>query len=273
MKNKWETARYLIDAKKYVDRLWYISDNINQLKFIDLRKKTDEILVEFYIRCCVVVDEFISVTNQKKRDICNDDSTINRIYYERDKNAAHKDESYLKRDYSSLSDIVDDMKKELKHIRKTCAECIPDAVTLDFVPHDRELFRFIHHVTADVEESIMKKKYRLKNEVPEYGETVSLKVFNDTEDYRQIAEDDRSKYAVIINNGLCFYEGLQERQDAMIKINLLYNENMWCTPNKEMIEQVTELTKLGCFDAFGIIQDPPTDPVVLEKVMQILSKK
>ena len=34
-----------------------------------------------------------------------------------------------------------------------------------------------------------------------------------------------------------------------------------------------ELTKLGCFDVFGIIQDPPTDPVVLEKVMQILSKK
>ena len=37
--NKWETTRYLIDAKKCVDSIVYISENEKQLHYIDLRKK------------------------------------------------------------------------------------------------------------------------------------------------------------------------------------------------------------------------------------------
>ncbi|MCR5586108.1 MAG: hypothetical protein K6F77_01070 [Lachnospiraceae bacterium] len=71
MKNKWETARYLIDAKKCIDSLWYIAENADQLKFINLRKKTNELLVEFYIKCCVVIDEYLTVTGSKKKDLCS----------------------------------------------------------------------------------------------------------------------------------------------------------------------------------------------------------
>lgn len=273
MKNKWETARYLIDAKKCIDSLWYIAENVDQLKYINLKTKTNNLLIEFYIKCCVVIDEYLTETGNKKKDLCSSDNVIARVYYERDKNGAHKDENYMKREYASLEDIVNDVKAELSHIRLVCADCIPDVVTLDFVPYDRELFRLIYHVTADVEESIMKKKYPLKDTIFK-GETVfSFNVFDDTEDYRNIKEEDRSNYGVVINNGICFYEGLQERQDSMIKINLLYGENKWCSVNKAAMDEVIELKKLGAFDEFGIIQDPPSDPLILEKIMKILCKQ
>ena len=46
---KWEVARYLIDAKKCIDSIWYIADNTKSLSNINLRKKTNELLREFYI--------------------------------------------------------------------------------------------------------------------------------------------------------------------------------------------------------------------------------
>ena len=36
-------------------------------------------------------------------------------------------------------------------------------------------------------------------------------------------------YGVIMECGLNFYEGLQNRQDACIRINVLFDKNIWCS--------------------------------------------
>ena len=48
---------------------------------------------------------------------------------------------------------------------------------------------------------------------------------------------------------------------------------MWCSVNESVMEELIELTNLGAFDEFGIIQDPPSDPLILEKIMKILRKQ
>lgn len=155
MKGKWELARYLLDAKKDVDSMWYIAENAALLKYLNLRKKTNDLRREFYIDCCVVVDELVSSKKRSKKELCANDAIINRIYYERDKNSAHKDEQYRENEYSSLLEIKKEMQEQIIHVKGVAAECLPDNLTLDFVCYDREMFRFIHHVTADVEDEII----------------------------------------------------------------------------------------------------------------------
>jgi hypothetical protein len=146
--NKWEFTRYLIDAKKCVDSILYMSENGDQLRYIDLRKKVADKRRDFYISCCIVLDNHITNTGLKKRDLCNEDEIVQAMYYERDKNSAHKDDNYKAKHYSSISEIADDMKIQLQYIRFLCADSLPTEVTLDFVSHDRELFRVLHRITA-----------------------------------------------------------------------------------------------------------------------------
>lgn len=270
MKGKWELARYLLDAKKNVDSMWYIVENAEQLKYLNLRKKTNDIRREFYIDCCIVIDELISSKKLNKKELCAQDGIIERVYYERDKNSAHKDERYREHDYSSLLDIKKEMENQVKHVRKVAAECLPDNLTLDFACHDREMFRFVHHVTADIEEEILKKKYPLRNMFQGVESGPTLKVLNDTEDLRKIEADHKSEYGVIMSDGLCFNEGVQERQDACVRINALYGENMWCSVNEKEMKKLQDLTELGAFDEFGIIQEPPKDPILKARIQRIL---
>lgn len=270
MKGKWELARYLLDAKKNVDSMWFIAENAEQLKYLNLRKKTTDIRREFFIDCCVVVDGFISSKKLSKKELCAQDAIIERVYYERDKNSAHKDDLYQERDYSSLSDIRREMEEQITHVRDVAKDCLPDNLTLDFVCHDRELFRFVHHVTADVEDEIMKKKYPLRDSLQPADGGKTFKILNDTEELRKIDAEHKSEYGVVMSNGICFNEGLQERQDACVRINALHDENMWCPINPKEMQQLEELTKLGAYDVFGIIQEPPKDPILLARIRSIL---
>lgn len=276
MMTKWELARYLIDAKKCVDSVLYISINAEELRYIDLRKKLNGIRNEFYIKCCVVIDKYIENLKQKKKDLCNTDEIINSLYYERDKNSAHKDEKYRAQQFDSLSELVDQMQNQIKHIREKCALSLPDEITLDFVPHDRELFRLLHHITASKEDEINKRKYPLrgaplgKND----ANTKTFAVFNDTEEFRNLTEDKKKDYGVIVEDGINSYEGLQNRQDAAIRINVLYGLNVWCSINQKYFKQVEKLTELGCFDEFGVIQLPPlNDPKRMAEIIKLLEEE
>ena len=133
------------------------------------------------------------------------------------------------------------------------------------------MFRFVHHVTADVEDEIMKKKYPLRDMFQPTDEGITLKVLNDTEELRKIEAEHKLEYGVVMTNGLCFNEGIQERQDACVRINALFNENMWCSVNIKEMKKLEELTKLGVFDEFGIIQEPPKDPILLARINKILT--
>ena len=270
---KWELARYLIDAKKCVDSVLYIQENAEQLQYIDLRKKIEDLRREFFIKCCTVIDEHIKTANIKKRDLCVEDPIVDRIYYERDKNSAHKDSNYKAREYGSISEICDEMSRQCKHVREVCVDSLPENLTLDFVPHDRSLFRIIHHLAKAEEDEILRRKHPLIDSVnfSDSKESKSWRLFQDTEDLRQIPEEDRKEYAVLMEDGICIYEGLQNRQDGCIKMNVLFGLDTWCSVNKKEFETVQRLTKLGCFDEYGIIQPPPTNPKILDEVLRIMA--
>ena len=273
--NKWEFTRYLIDAKKCVDSILYISEYGEQLHYIDLRKKVSDKKREFYISCCIVLDNHIKNTGLKKRDLCNEDEIIQAMYYERDKNSAHKDENYKAKHYASIAEIADDMKIYLQHIRSVCADSLPLEITLDFVSHDRELFRALHRITAVEEDAIYKRKYPIRN-IVNANSTESTKkysIFQDTEDLRDIPDECKSQYAVVMDNGLCFNEGVQTRQDACIQINVLQGKNIWSSFDRKEFETIKELTRLGCFDIYGIPQPPPTDPILMARIMKLLDNK
>ena len=76
----------------------------------------------------------------------------------------------------------------------------------------------------------------------------------DTDDLKRLPEEERKKYCVIIENGLNSYEGLQNRQDSCIKVNLLYGQKMWMKSNADALKMVQELKRYGFMDQYEILQ-------------------
>ena len=274
---KWENARYLIEAKKTVDSLIFISLNEKKLSNLNLQEKCESLRQKFYINVCVVLDQVFS---KNKKDICEHDSTINRIYYERDKHAAHKDKDYCPREYSSLHEEIEDKKSELMHVREVCKDILPEILTLDFVAHDKELFRYIFKISPDDEECIIKAKYpRVENEfcyIPENYDLLSdsdiekrlsiiAKQFgldsiklNKKETWsadivKELSDDDKKKIAYLIPDGLNSEEGLQNRQQACIYINIMFNQNIWVYPNDEVLDQIRNMKKDGILDEYETV--------------------
>lgn len=92
--------------------------------------------------------------------------------------------------------------------------------------YDRNLFRFVNMITPEIENKLNELLYNQKKSNNNYSK--DFKVFNnDTEDIRTIT--DLNDYAVLFDNGINLKEGLQNRQDACIKINVLFNQNIWVT--------------------------------------------
>ena len=73
---KWELARYLIDAKKSVDSILYISKHADQLRYYDLRELIDGKRNTFYINCCAVIDKTIAPKTSDKRNLCKKDPIV-----------------------------------------------------------------------------------------------------------------------------------------------------------------------------------------------------
>lgn len=302
MKDKWENASFLINAKKCVDSMLYISKNVLQLSNIDLRERIDNLRQNFYINVANLLDRTFDNTN-KKKTICNSDSIIKRVYYERDKKAAHKDNDYKARSYNSLLEEVNDKKRELNHIRKICSEILPNNITLDFVPHDKELFRLLNRINATLETDANKIKYpnstfhsyQLSDEGKhvfkefdteeqdrknaemfgyDYDKVVERYPLQSIDDIRIMTDQEKQRYAVIVENGINSYEGLQNRQDSCIKINALFDLDMWCEANRKVFEQIEELKKLGFLDIFEIPHlEILKDENKLKEFQKIISKK
>lgn len=227
---KWKLARYLFDAKTSVDSIIFISRHLSELQGIDVQKRVKACLREFYINCRTVFDNgYPQKTKRKEREeIRKTDSVIQDILYEADKTHAHKDANYKAKHYASLAEQIDVLKEQLRHLRKLCESDLPTVLTLDFVPHDRELYRLVNKIDAAEEERIKRALHPLYEQTDGVPIGKPLKVFHDTEDE---IEGDASNYAVTVDAGLNIYEGLQNRQAACIKINLLQGLDMWCTYN------------------------------------------
>lgn len=253
--SKWEMAQSLIDAKKAIDSLMYISNNIAKIGNLDIRSKTKALNDAFYISLCVVLDKSLG---REKKAVCEEDSIIGRIYYERDKHAAHRDKSYKKREYTSFAEEIAEKKNEILHVRKVCYDVLPNAITLDFVPHDRDLFRQIHHITPEKEEEIKKRKHPNYNRHESFEgiDAKSYSILYDIEDVGNLSEVEKYDYCVVMEAGLNSYEGVQNRQDACIRINVLYNQNIWVSTNYVALEQIEELKRIGLLDEFEIPKTP-----------------
>ena len=219
--NDWQLARYLIDAKKCIDSLLYIDENIDSISNLDLYEIIEAKLRHFYINLCILIDNGLGIKEAKL--LKKDDPIINSIFYERDKNYAHKDINYERKELDNRKTLIYKLKKELNHCLKVCKEKLPDCITINYVSYDKNLFRFVNQISPVLEKELKNVLYSNNNLIN--GE--NYKVFNDTEEIKNVANN--NEYAVIIENGLTLKEGLQNRQDFCIKINVLHNLNKWCT--------------------------------------------
>lgn len=243
---KWELARYLIDAKKNIDSLLFVQLNIENLTYLNIKERFDKIQMEFYLKLCYILDD---VFKKNKKQICSGNKVIKAIYGERDKNNAHKDKNYIPKNYQSWNEIITIMKEQIEEVRKVCFEKLPNVLTLDYVPHDKELFRFIHGINKEKEDQINNQKYTIYSNI-ENKTKINKKVFNDTEEIKTITDDERKDYAVLFKNGINFYEGIQERQDSCIKANVLFGLDVWCvyTDVLKVIEKLREKRLINEYD-------------------------
>lgn len=243
---KWEATKYLIDAKMDIDSMLFIKLNKKELINIDLKRRIDNLQMDFYIKLCDVLDNTICKNNKNK--ICAENEIIDDVYYERDKDKAHKDENYVRNNEDSLNKIIKKMKNEINETKKIAKNFLPQNITLDYVPHDKELFRLVYGIRKEIENEINNNKYI--QEKYEQFNVVQKKVFNDIEAIKSIPEDKRSEYAVIVENGINMYEGIQNRQLGCIKLNILFNENCWCEINQKELEKWNRLKEEGFIDIF-----------------------
>ena len=260
---KWELARYFIDAKKCVDTMLFVADYAEEVSVIDIREKVAETKRKFYINACVVLDKSFP---KDKKTICQDE-IIKRVYYERDKNFAHKDEDYQPQKYDSLKEIADDMKQQLLSVKKLCDNYLPAQLTVDFIAFDSGLYRLVKGITKEKEEQIMQLKFPMRNKmiIPEQDAVVK-KVFSDTEDIKGIPEDKKRDYATIIRMGICMEESIQRLQDDCIKTNVLFdNTNMWVTVD---LNKWKELRKAGLMNEYDI----PVMPKDYKEMMGFLKR-
>lgn len=267
---KWELAKYLIDAKKDVDSILYCSLHGKQASFIDLKSKIELRKANFYINCCVVLDD--AFDRKAKKNLCSKYQRIYDIYYQRDKNSAHKDYNYKETYFSSLDELVTTLKEEIQTVREACKDFLPEELTLDFVPHDRETFRMINGISnADIEEKILKQKHPFYQQNYDDNMVVAknVAVLQDISQLRNMPEEEKKKYCTIFDAGINSYEGLQNRQDWMIKTNCLFGTNMWVTPNPDSSKKMEIFQKLGIYDQFEILH---LEVLKDEKVQKELDK-
>ena len=70
--------------------------------------------------------------------------------------------------------------------------------------------------------------------------------------YGAVENREKDKYAVIMKDGINIYEGIQERQDACIKVNVLNNTNIWVQFNSKSKKKIEKLIKTGLVNKYGI---------------------
>lgn len=251
---KWQITRYLIDAKKEVDSLWFIAAYANKIN-LNLKTLTEIHRNKFYIDAASIVDKLVETKGRKyKKDLCNTHPLINTLFYYRDKHAAHKDADYHDKEYSSIMEIVHECMDILREVHNVCISLLPQELTLNFVCYNEELFRNIYGITKEDEEHILDIKHPYRHIKYDVQNPITKQIFHDTEDLWKI--HDPNDYVTILQDGLTLYERLHNLQDWAIKTNVLYNQNIWVEPDAQCMRACLMMTKLGYLDIFGRLRFP-----------------
>ena len=98
----WELARYLIDAKKSIDSLMYISLHKQELTMINLRDAINEKRRSFYVNLCVVLDKCFP---NSKKEICQD-PIIDSVYLSEIKTLLIKIKTILQKNMNLLMKLL-----------------------------------------------------------------------------------------------------------------------------------------------------------------------
>ena len=267
MKNSWEVAKFLIEAKKDIDSIVYIGDHLFEIPTILRKEYVDRIRNDFYINTCNVLDEYIIYKdydkNQKKIFKHKNSKNIEKLYYERNKNSAHSDEDYRSTNYNSYYELIKELKSQLQEVFITCRDILPNNITLNFFPHDKIMFRLINKIDNLEEERIKKSKYMDHKEGFFIGEMKEPRqVVYDFRELRGLSKEEKEKFAILIDSGLNFYEFQQNVQDFYILVNLTFNKNMWSENIEQRVNDYKDLCNSGIIDKY----DRP------RKVYNVISK-
>ncbi len=252
----WEVSKYLISAKKDIDSIMFIEENIKDIPLAIRRDYVERIKDHFYINCCVVVDEFLTQKNiirdkKLKTEWKEEHPIIKQIYYERDKNSAHIDETYKMKNYESFSKLIIEMKSQIRSIVNACAEILPNKLTINYFPHDKVLFRLINNVNNDEEQKINKSKYVDHKEGYAVGNLLKpRRVVYDLKELRGLSEEEKQELAVLVEAGLNFYEAQQNLEDFYILINCIHNKNLWTFDVENRVQVYKELKYSGIIDQY-----------------------
>lgn len=250
----WETARYLIDAKKDIDSIIFMRDNLFQISEEIRREYVARIRDHFFIRSCVVLDRYVNCSKISKKELCSKFPIVENLYYERDKNSAHSDDNYQMKEYETLDEMILEMKCQIKQVKSVCSDILPENITLDFVSHDKVLFRLLHGIDYKKEEKLKDIKHSNRRQgFARFSNLVdSKKILNDIKEIRSLTESQKNEYAVELNAGLNALEGLQNRQDFAIQVNVTFNQNMWVYLNENDLHNYIMLKRTGFLDKYDI---------------------
>ena len=219
---KWERAYYLIEAKECIDNLLFIKDHVPELYNLGLQRIVQERRRLFYVNLVSVYD---NSPFPYKKETKSNNPVIKAIFYERDKDSAHHDADYEAHDFQWETSIQT-MKTQLAEIKYLCRKSLPDNLTIDYVPHDKELFRVLHQITPQIEQCFEMLRYT-PTPIPEGVPTQTKKIVYTIHDAKLHKGDDN--YGVVLKNGITMFEGVQNLQRGCVLFNILQNQNMWMT--------------------------------------------
>lgn len=250
----WINTEYFIEAFRCVCSLSYLEEHSEICKFINSKDFIDGKLHRFYINLCALVDIHCdcSASNSKrasyKKMLKTKYPIFNWIFYERDKNAAHKDSDYIINLDMSMSELILKMKDAISTIKSVCANVISDKIKYEYYAYDSLLFRYVNGITPELEKAFnnsiyAKHKYDDKN-------SVIFKTISDARQVRNLKSDD--DYCVVGTNGLMGqpYDMLEHRQDMFFKLNAWrQNCDVWVTMKYDKAEEMLR-TFFKLFNSF-----------------------
>lgn len=247
--NKWELAKILIDCKKNVDSILFIANNIKSMSNLNIRDIVQSKLRDFFIGLRTIYEK--TFTKKELSDLIMTDEIIKQTKYHTDKKYAHKDEEYKPLKFDNIFQLSEIMKTYIGHCRNVCKEKLPDNVTLNYLSFDKVLFRTIYSITPEKEEKIKKLLHVNYGKISTDSSVKTYKAFHDIDDLNEI--ENKNEYAVLIEDGIIPSEGLQNRQDAVIRINVLFNENIWVSVQDETMIYEADKIMIELFKATAVI--------------------
>ena len=236
----WINTQYFIEAIRCVYSLLYFWENISACEFIDAHDFVDGKLHKFYINLCALVDIHCAISKSKtergkyKKTLKTMCPSFDWIFYERDKNAAHKDSDYIVNLSYTPDEMAAKIKKAIADVQNVCANVISPEICFNYYAYDPLLFRYIHGITPEIEKKFNKVIYH-HNELL-LARNDKVPIF----DPRQIRSiHDNKNCCVIGKNGLMGqpYEMLQRREDLCISINVVFGEDIWVENKHITIEK------------------------------------